>query len=108
MTLYTRVLVNVTKWTKSTHLAMIVSPSIYDKIKTSTLHPVPIQLRTDQIFEISMSMEKLAPPFCQSFWFGSDHGKKLYLVRALFILLNIGTHPGNMGEELVYYHLYHE
>ena len=43
--------------------------------------------------------------FCLA-WFQPN--TKLSICRALIILIDLGTHPSNMGEELLYYHLYHE
>ena len=41
------------------------------------------------------------------FWFGSNP-KHIYLFVELSFFLRPGTHPGNTGEEILYYHLYHE
>ena len=52
-----------------------------------------------------MFTEKGAPPFCQ--FLGLVSNSRIYpsLCRAHIYLLRIGTHSGNIGEELVYYHL---
>ena len=51
---------------------------------------------------------KRAPPFCQFFWFGSDPKIYIYLLLEISFFLHLGTHPIKTGEELLYYHLYHE
>ena len=89
---------------------MHISPSIFDFFNISPLHPAPIKLRSEmiKINKSPMFMEKSAPSFCQFFWFGSNPNIYLPFFRALIVLLHLGTHPSNTGEELLYYHLYHE
>ena len=53
-----------------------------------------------------MLMEKCAPPSCQFFGFFLTQNKSL--CRAPIVLLNLVEHLSKTGEELVYYHLYHE
>ena len=52
---------------RSTHFAVHVSPSIFNKNKCiSPLNPSPIQLLSGMIF-LPMPKEKGEPPFCQFF-----------------------------------------
>ena len=76
--------------------------------KTIPLHPATIQKWIGIYIFLSPTLtKKCAPTFCQFFGgFGSNPKIYLYLCRALISLLRLGTHPSNIGEELLYYNLY--
>ena len=85
MTLYTRVIVNVTKRIKSTHFAVQVTPSIFDSKHNYPTKPITHSIAQWDYLNKIMLTEKCVPPFYQLFFlFGS--GPKTYLshVRYLF------------------------
>ena len=56
-----------------------------------------------------MLIDKPAPTFCQFyFWFVSNPKYIFISLYSSHFFIRIGTHPSKTGEELVYYHLYHE
>ena len=77
--------------------------------KNNPLHPADIQ-KLSWLFNFilfPMFTEKHATPFCQFFCLVPTPKTYLSLYRYPFFL-HIGTHPSKTGEELLYYHLYHE
>ena len=73
------------------------------------LHPAPIRLRLGLIRK-NTNVDRETCTALLSVFFGLvlTPQKYLYLVRALIFLLHLGTHLNKTGDELLYYHLYHE
>ena len=102
ITLYTRALINVIKRTKNEINIWNLSKIII------SLHPEPIQKCSGQIFSyVEYCTKNVHHHFVSLFL--------LILTPNIFISLqsshfkiHIDIHPSNMGEKLVYYHLYHE
>ena len=72
------------------------------------LHSAPSQKCSVFFVSFPMLTEKHAPLFCQFFGFGYNLKTFLSICRSLFVLLHLSTHPSKTGEELLYYHIYHE
>ena len=109
MALYKRVLVKMTKWMKK-HSFLGVGFSINCWNLKNLSHYTQHHFKNAVFFFVSFPMltEKHAPLFCQFFGFGYNLKTFLSICRSLFVLLRLSTHPSKTGEELLYYHIYHE
>ena len=76
--------------------------------KSSQLHTAPVQKCSVFLYKFPILTAKREPPFCQFFLVWLRSKTYLSICRDLIFFLHIGTHPSKTGEDLVYYHLYHE